>query len=638
MATRDFFARTVAVDYGNFTVRLDGGGTALTANRLLTLDVQNADRTLSLGGNLSLASSFTTSGAFGVTLTATSTTSLILPTSGTLATTGSNVFTGDQSISAAGSTGTGQLTFTGATNNWIDFGAIGVAAPAFTTRSLGTKIVLFNGVSAAAADYALGVESNNLWFSTSTTAAGFKWYGGTTLAASLSGTGTLTTAGPVILSATGSSLGTTTQNYLGTSSSGIWLNTATGTTGYLGVGGSGVLTWSATGVAVTGTLQASGISSLDGSGVVAPLRITHPGGAAYGTNAASISGAIRIQMPVGLINSMLRFTVKIYEYSGSAAQIANSPARILHLGGYNNAGGWYTAFAHQDTQNGSDINVRFGYDGAKSCVWIGDATSTWVYPQIFVTDFEAGYSNATMANWSSGWNILFDTAVPNAGGTVYVTTSALRRATLNGTETLTSKTLTSPLVNGGTVGVAASLTAGTDAQGQAPITSDYTIITTAATNPSGVTLPSPTSGRNLFIINKGANPVDVYPASGGTINGLATNAPLLLPVNGIVELVSSSTTQWYAQLAQTTSFGPTAPTAPAAGDIWVNTTSGIRYTYYNDGDSSQWVQFTGLSYATSVISVINPSTPKDGDIKVVGAVISVYASGSWRQIFPAVYS
>lgn len=37
-------------------------------------------------------------------------------------------------------------------------------------------------------------------------------------------------------------------------------------------------------------------------------------------------------------------------------------------------------------------------------------------------------------------------------------------------------------------------------------------------------------------------------------------------------------------------------------------------------------------------AAINPTTPKDGDVRVVGSVISIYASGAWRQVFPAVYS
>lgn len=38
-------------------------------------------------------------------------------------------------------------------------------------------------------------------------------------------------------------------------------------------------------------------------------------------------------------------------------------------------------------------------------------------------------------------------------------------------------------------------------------------------------------------------------------------------------------------------------------------------------------------------SRINPTTPKDGDVKVAaGPTISIYATGAWRQVFPAVYS
>lgn len=40
---------------------------------------------------------------------------------------------------------------------------------------------------------------------------------------------------------------------------------------------------------------------------------------------------------------------------------------------------------------------------------------------------------------------------------------------------------------------------------------------------------------------------------------------------------------------------------------------------------------------TSTFSIINPVTPKNGDIRIVGTVISIYAGG-WKQVFPAVYS
>ena len=57
---------------------------ALSADRTLTLDVNNANRSISLTGDLTLAGSLTTSGAHATTLTTTGTTSLTLPTSGTV--------------------------------------------------------------------------------------------------------------------------------------------------------------------------------------------------------------------------------------------------------------------------------------------------------------------------------------------------------------------------------------------------------------------------------------------------------------------------------------------------------------------------------------------------------------------------
>ena len=38
------------------------------------------------------------------------------------------------------------------------------------------------------------------------------------------------------------------------------------------------------------------------------------------------------------------------------------------------------------------------------------------------------------------------------------------------------------------------------------------------------------------------------------------------------------------------------------------------------------------------VLVVNPVNPSNGDIKVVGSVISIYADGAWRQVFPAQYS
>ena len=59
---------------------------ALSAARTLTIDVSNANRTIDLAGNLTLAANFITSGANSLTLTTTAATNVTLPTTGTLAT------------------------------------------------------------------------------------------------------------------------------------------------------------------------------------------------------------------------------------------------------------------------------------------------------------------------------------------------------------------------------------------------------------------------------------------------------------------------------------------------------------------------------------------------------------------------
>ena len=104
---------------------------------------------------------------------------------------------GGLEISTAGSTSAAQLTLSGSTNNWINLSATGSAAPAFTTRSLGTKIVLYNTLSGSTADIALGTDSGVLWNSVQNTSSSFRWYGGTTLAATLTGAGAFSAVGGV---------------------------------------------------------------------------------------------------------------------------------------------------------------------------------------------------------------------------------------------------------------------------------------------------------------------------------------------------------------------------------------------------------------------------------------------------------
>jgi hypothetical protein len=110
----------------------------------------------------------------------------------------------------------------------------------------------------------------------------------------------------------------------------------------------------------------------------------------------------------------------------------------------------------------------------------------------------------------------------------------------------TSPALATPSLSAETFSTNASVAAGTNAQGQGALTSDYNVIITTAVNPSGVTLPTATVGRRVIVVNKGTNPINIYPATGGAIDALGTNAAISLAVNGWMEFNASSATQWYS--------------------------------------------------------------------------------------------
>ena len=120
------------------------------------------------------------------------------------------------------------------------------------------------------------------------------------------------------------------------------------------------------------------------------------------------AGAIKISLPTACYgnNTMMSMTVQVYEYS-------TGQSFTLRIGGYNYYNhDWYNVFAYMLNDSGKliDINVYFGNDGTRDVIWIGEQEFTWEYPNVFVTDFQAGHTQT--ADWRSGWSITFDQSAP----------------------------------------------------------------------------------------------------------------------------------------------------------------------------------------------------------------------------------
>jgi hypothetical protein len=87
-------------------------------------------------------------------------------------------------------------------------------------------------------------------------------------------------------------------------------------------------------------------------------------------------------------------------------------------------------------------------------------------------------------------------------------------------------------------------------------------------------------------------------------------------------------------------------TTAMQGQLWFNRTSGtdgvlyVRNSAATSGGLANWKQVVTIPGGSGRVAVVNPTSGSelDGDIRVVGSVISMWAAGAWRQIFPAVYS
>jgi hypothetical protein len=196
------------------SAQLDIQTTSANANIVLT---PNGTGNVNTGANVSVTGNITGGNVLGgANVNATSLTGTTVSVSGNI--TGGNILTAGQFVSTlTGNVGNGlaQIYLNGATLNRIDYNQNGTGAPTFTTRSSGTKIVLYPNIGAAAADYAVGIEGGGLWTAVPTTSNQFKWYAGTTQVAALGGGGNLSVTGTVTAASvvggvmTGSSLSVT---------------------------------------------------------------------------------------------------------------------------------------------------------------------------------------------------------------------------------------------------------------------------------------------------------------------------------------------------------------------------------------------------------------------------------------------
>jgi hypothetical protein len=174
---------------------------------------------------------------------------------------------------------------------------------------------------------------------------------------------------------------------------------------------------------------------------------------------------------------------------------------------------------------------------------------------------------------------------------------------------------TTPPLAAETFSTSPTVTAGTNAQGQGALTSDYNVVTTASSNPSGATLPTATVGRKVIVINKGANPINVYPATSGAIDALSTNTSVSLLVGAGIEFNADTTTHWNSTL----NYAGAAPTSlplsnlasqsanTVVGALTATTPSALAVpSCSTSGSALLWTSGGGFSCNTTILAATAP--------------------------------
>ena len=220
--------------------------------------------------------------------------------------------------------------------------------------------------------------------------------------------------------------------------------------------------------------------------------------------------------------------------------------------------------------------------------------------------FSTGTSGSGFNIASSGSTHTFNIPIAGTGATGLVTTLAQSFAgiktftndTIISSSTVSTSTSTGALTITGGVGIGGSLFTGTStADSISGVVLNNGVITSGSWAGSLITAYFGGTGYNSY--TKG----DILVGAGSTfIKFSAGTNNYVLGVS-----TTSATGLTWRTAASATATTSSAPLYPLSGDFWYDTTDGSLSVYYNDGDTSQWVEvagaFTGNVYYGSANSI-----------------------------------
>ena len=121
--------------------------------------------------------------------------------------------------------------------------------------------------------------------------------------------------------------------------------------------------------------------------------------ASYTSTSSAFAGTMKIKLPKTWSNTMMSIRIQGYNYDDDNS--GNGSWEVM-IGGYNYSGAPSWVNYSADIRGAAPFRkVRLAHDGDTNVILLGELSTIWKYPKIFISEFMAGYSS--LDGWGSGW-------------------------------------------------------------------------------------------------------------------------------------------------------------------------------------------------------------------------------------------
>ncbi len=130
------------------------------------------------------------------------------------------------------------------------------------------------------------------------------------------------------------------------------------------------------------------------------LNYLIPRDAVFSSSVSFDTGAIKIRLPQSRTDTNIQMSIRVMDfdkYESFSMTISCNTGSTVWVG--------IESVQIYSSLSSKNFAVRFGHDGTKCCIYIGELNSVWRFPKVIVDSIFLSGTNTQGAKWLTGWNI-----------------------------------------------------------------------------------------------------------------------------------------------------------------------------------------------------------------------------------------